>query len=152
MQRTFREIMFLQELDNHDNIIRCEISHLTTHRLPKGSLSASLLHHALAYRLLNVTKAENERDIYLVFEYMETDLHAVLRANILEDVHKRYIMYQLFRALKYLHSAELLHRDVKVRSLQLPTASPTSCMPRSATRAAAATAVSCQGVSDEMLG
>ena len=62
-----------------------------------------------------MTKAENERDIYLVFEYMETDLHAVLRANILEDVHKRYIMYQLFRALKYLHSAELLHRDVKVR-------------------------------------
>lgn len=45
---------------------------------------------------------------------METDLHAVLRANILEDIHKRYIMYQLFRSLKYLHSAQLLHRDVKV--------------------------------------
>lgn len=27
-------------------------------------------------RLLNVLKAENDRDIYLVFEYMETDLHA----------------------------------------------------------------------------
>lgn len=26
--------------------------------------------------LLNVMKAENDRDIYLVFEYMETDLHA----------------------------------------------------------------------------
>lgn len=23
LQRTFREIMFLQELDNHDNIIKC---------------------------------------------------------------------------------------------------------------------------------
>lgn len=31
-------------------------------------------------------KAENDRDIYLVFEYMETDLHAVIRANILEEV------------------------------------------------------------------
>jgi mitogen-activated protein kinase 15 len=71
-------------------------------------------------RLLNVTKAENEKDIYLVFEYMETDLHAVLRANILEDIHKRYIMYQLFRSLKYLHSAQLLHRDVKVRPSSLP--------------------------------
>lgn len=69
--------------------------------------------------MLNVTKAENERDIYLVFEYMETDLHAVLRANILEDIHKRYIMYQLFRSLKYLHSAQLLHRDVKVRVVVL---------------------------------
>lgn len=66
-------------------------------------------------RLLNVTKADNDRDIYLVFEYMETDLHAVVRANILEDIHKQYVMYQLFRALKYLHTAQLLHRDIKVR-------------------------------------
>ena len=46
---------------------------------------------------------------------METDLHAVIRANILEDIHKSYIMYQLLKALKYMHSAELLHRDIKVR-------------------------------------
>lgn len=45
-------------------------------------------------RLENVYKADNDRDIYLIFEYMETDLHAVIRANILEDVHKQYIMYQ----------------------------------------------------------
>ena len=66
-------------------------------------------------RLQNVLKAENDKDIYLVFDYMETDLHAVIRANILEDIHKSYIMYQLFRALKYMHSADLLHRDIKVR-------------------------------------
>jgi serine/threonine protein kinase len=65
-------------------------------------------------RLQNVLRAENDRDIYLVFEYMETDLHAVVRAGILEDVHKRYVMYQLLRALKYVHSAQLLHRDIKV--------------------------------------
>jgi mitogen-activated protein kinase 15 len=35
-----------------------------------------------------VIRAENDRDIYLVFDYMETDLHAVIRANILEDIHK----------------------------------------------------------------
>jgi len=90
-QRTFREIMFLQEVNNHDNIIR----------------------------LLNVLKAENDRDIYLIFEYMETDLHAVIRANILEDIHKQYIMYQLFKALKFMHSAELLHRDIKPSNLLL---------------------------------
>lgn len=90
-QRTFREIMFLQELNNHENIIR----------------------------ILNVLKAENDRDIYLVFEYMETDLHAVIRANILEEIHKSYIMYQLLRALKYMHSAELLHRDIKPSNLLL---------------------------------
>lgn len=67
-----------------------------------------------ACRLQNVLKAENDKDIYLIFDYMETDLHAVIRANILEDIHKSYIMYQLFRALKYMHSADLLHRDIKV--------------------------------------
>lgn len=65
-------------------------------------------------RLLNVLKAENDQDIYLIFEFMETDLHAVIRADILEDIHKQYIMYQIFRALKYVHSAKLLHRDIKV--------------------------------------
>lgn len=68
----------------------------------------------MSCRLQNVLKAENDKDIYLIFDYMETDLHAVIRANILEDIHKSYIMYQLFRALKYMHSADLLHRDVKV--------------------------------------
>lgn len=90
-QRTFREIMFLQELNDHDNIIR----------------------------LLNVLKAENDRDIYLVFEYMETDLQAVVRANILQDIHKQYVCYQLLRALKYMHSGELLHRDIKPSNLLL---------------------------------
>uniref|UniRef100_A0A7S0VD35 Mitogen-activated protein kinase n=1 Tax=Polytomella parva TaxID=51329 RepID=A0A7S0VD35_9CHLO len=90
-QRTFREVMFLQDLNSHENIIR----------------------------LLNVLKAENDRDLYLVFEYMETDLHAVIRANILEEVHKQYIMYQLFKSLKYMHSGELLHRDIKPSNLLL---------------------------------
>ena len=34
------------------------------------------LAHLTMHRLLNVLKAENDRDIYLIFEYMETDLHA----------------------------------------------------------------------------
>ena len=73
-------------------------------------------------------KAENDRDIYLVFDYMETDLHAVIRASILEEIHKQYVMYQLFKALKYMHSAQLLHRDIKVQlpvrsCIQLPASS-----------------------------
>lgn len=65
-QRTYREVMFLKELRDHANIVKLE----------------------------NVIRSANQKDIYLVFDFMETDLHAVIRANILEDIHKRYILYQ----------------------------------------------------------
>ncbi|PVD23664.1 hypothetical protein C0Q70_16937 [Pomacea canaliculata] len=91
-QRTFREIMFLQEFGDHPNVIK----------------------------LHNVIKAENDKDIYLVFEFMETDLHNVIkRGNILKDVHKRYVMYQLFKAIKYLHSGNVIHRDLKPSNILL---------------------------------
>ena len=32
-------------------------------------------------RLLQVIKGENNRDIYLVFDYMETDLYNLIRAD-----------------------------------------------------------------------
>lgn len=84
-QRTYREVMYLKQLNGHENIIK----------------------------LLNVIHATNNKDLYIVFELMETDLHVVIRAKILSFVHKKYILYQLFKALKYLHSAELVHRDLK---------------------------------------
>jgi mitogen-activated protein kinase 15 len=39
--------------------------------------------HENIIKLKNVLKADNDKDIYLVFEYMETDLHAVIKAGIL---------------------------------------------------------------------
>jgi len=90
-QRTFREIHLLREMSSHEHIIR----------------------------LHSVLKADNDRDIYLIFEYMETDLHAAIRANILQEIHKQYILWQSLKALKYMHSAELLHRDMKPSNLLL---------------------------------
>merc|ERR1711988_1393370 len=69
--------------------------------------------HPNIIRLQNFLKAENDKDIYLIFDFMETDLHAVIRENILEPVHKQFIVYQCLKALKYCHSADLVHRDLK---------------------------------------
>ncbi|KAF7258463.1 hypothetical protein EG68_04539 [Paragonimus skrjabini miyazakii] len=91
-QRTFREIAFLQEFGEHPNIIT----------------------------LYNVMRANTDKDIYLVFEYMETDLHNVIKkGNILRDIHKQYVMYQLLKATVYLHSAEVIHRDQKPSNVLL---------------------------------
>jgi mitogen-activated protein kinase 15 len=46
-------------------------------------------------------------------------LHVVIRAGILEEIHKKFIIYQLLKALKYMHSGELIHRDLKPSNILL---------------------------------
>ena len=50
---------------------------------------------------------------------MDTDLHAVIRAGILEYVHKQFIIYQMFKSLKFIHSGDLIHRDIKPSNILL---------------------------------
>jgi mitogen-activated protein kinase 15 len=56
---------------------------------------------------------------FFLLTFLETDLHTVIRANILEDVHKRFVVYQLLKALKYMHSAFIIHRDLKPSNMLL---------------------------------
>jgi mitogen-activated protein kinase 1/3 len=50
---------------------------------------------------------------------METDMHRVIRTQTLSDDHCQYFTYQTLRALKALHSANVLHRDLKPSNLLL---------------------------------
>jgi len=56
---------------------------------------------------------------YLIQELMETDMHRVIRTQELSDDHCQYFIYQTLRALKALHSANVLHRDLKPSNLLL---------------------------------
>ncbi len=49
--------------------------------------------------------------------YIETDVYAVIRANILGEIHIKFVIYQLLKALKYMHSGGLIHRDIKPSNL-----------------------------------
>ncbi|KAF7343073.1 Mitogen-activated protein kinase [Mycena venus] len=56
-------------------------------------------------------------EVYLVLELMETDLHRVIRTQELSDDHCQYFIYQTLRALKAVHSADVLHRDLNPSNL-----------------------------------
>lgn len=48
------------------------------------------------------------KDIYVIFELMESDLHQVIKLNDdLTPDHHQFFLYQLLRALKYIHSGFL---------------------------------------------
>ncbi|KAE8219580.1 hypothetical protein CF319_g6748 [Tilletia indica] len=59
------------------------------------------------------------QEVYLIQELMETDLHRVIRTQQLSDDHCQYFCYQILRALKAMHSADVIHRDLKPSNLLL---------------------------------
>uniref|UniRef100_A0A6N2KLP7 mitogen-activated protein kinase n=1 Tax=Salix viminalis TaxID=40686 RepID=A0A6N2KLP7_SALVM len=58
------------------------------------------------------------KDIFVVFELMESDLHQVIKANDdLTTEHHQFFLYQMLRALKYMHTANMYHRDLKPKNI-----------------------------------
>lgn len=95
-QRTYREINYLERLALSPSLSNPNISSP----------------HPNIIRLMDVLPSENELDIYLVFEYMETDLRELLKKRLLKPTHYPFIIFQLFHALQFIHSASLIHRDI----------------------------------------
>lgn len=50
---------------------------------------------------------------------MECDLFTGIKDGVLNEVHKKYIIFQIAKTLKYLHSAGILHRDLKPSNILL---------------------------------
>uniref|UniRef100_A0A6U0CUJ7 mitogen-activated protein kinase n=2 Tax=Ostreococcus mediterraneus TaxID=1486918 RepID=A0A6U0CUJ7_9CHLO len=91
-----------------------------TRILREVALLRSLKHPDIV-EVLNILLPPNPRDfndVFIVFELMETDLHHVIKANDdLTDEHHQFFLYQLLRGLKYMHSANVFHRDLKPKNI-----------------------------------
>ncbi|KAI8645649.1 MAP kinase [Parasitella parasitica] len=67
---------------------------------------------------MDIVNFQDFNEIYLVQELMEADLHQIIRSGQpLTDAHFQYFVYQICRGLKYIHSANVLHRDLKPGNL-----------------------------------
>eukprot|EP00826_Nyctotherus_ovalis_P057172 TRINITY_DN7809_c0_g2_i10.p1 TRINITY_DN7809_c0_g2~~TRINITY_DN7809_c0_g2_i10.p1 ORF type:complete len:447 (-),score=149.73 TRINITY_DN7809_c0_g2_i10:3576-4916(-) len=87
-KRILREISLLQKL-HHPNIVK--------------------LHD-----ILGVKDESNFNSIYLVMEYVQGDLHKLLKSPLRLDIAKiRKFVYNILLGLRHIHSSGVLHRDIK---------------------------------------
>jgi mitogen-activated protein kinase 7 len=57
-------------------------------------------------------------ELYIVEGLMEADLNQILKSGQqLTSQHYQYFVYQVLRGLKWMHSANILHRDLKPGNL-----------------------------------
>jgi mitogen-activated protein kinase 15 len=90
-QRTYREISYLLHFKGHPNILN----------------------------VVEVFCSPDDRHVYVVSGCFDSDLQKALRTRCIRPVHRPFIVYQAMRALKYVHSAKVMHRDVKPSNLMI---------------------------------
>ncbi|KAF8670036.1 hypothetical protein HU200_051227 [Digitaria exilis] len=128
-KRTLREIKLLRHM-KHENVsdpfpspvaLTSSLWVVAIYEVEMYSILSDKDPYVISIKdIIRPPRRENFNDVYIVYELMDTDLHHLLRSNQpLTADHCQYFVYQLLRGLKYVHSANVLHRDLRPSNLLL---------------------------------
>lgn len=71
--------------------------------------------HRKIITIKDLSYDEEHDHLYIYMELLDSDLHRVIQSKqVLSDEHNRYFMYQILRALRYMHKQNIIHRDLYV--------------------------------------
>lgn len=90
-QRTYREVSYLLQFAGHSNIMT----------------------------IYDLVPSKDDKHLYMVCEVLDADLQKAIKSTKLESYQQRAISYQMMRGLKFIHSAGVIHRDMKPSNILL---------------------------------
>lgn len=64
--------------------------------------------------IMTIDNLSTFNEIYLIMEFMEFDLRRLIQSQMkITEQMIKFIMYQLLVSINFMHSADILHRDIK---------------------------------------